>query len=457
MANVFGLNIPDEWIEAGQKAGSAALPAGYLQKLADDTGGGGLLGHTKYSDGRIMEHVDKQTGGFKLGYDQLYEAQPDGTYKYVGYKGQGFGGSNPTSGANVSSNAAAGGINRDAARIPGYDSFQSQLAAGAKGAAYRSAPQMQAATIDPTQQGQFRGMQMSLAQQLLAQSQGQGPSLAQMQLQQASDRNFSQALAMAQSTRGAGAAGAVRQLANQRASIGQQLAADSGMLRLQEQQQAQGLLGQVAGTARNTDVGLATSQAGLHQDAAGRNLGATMQQRELNDRAVQFYLAQGMTLAQAQQQAALEMERLIANNAIGQADIGLKRNDQNMQLYGAVAKGAGDTIATAAKAFSDERLKTDIKPAGKKLYELLDSAEAHEYRYKDPKHGSPRISSMAQELEKSELGRQMVEETPEGKRVDYGKGLGTMLASQAELHRRLKALESKPDSKPLPKLASKRG
>ena len=53
---------------------------------------------------------------------------------------------------------------------------------------------------------------------------------------------------------------------------------------------------------------------------------------------------------------------------------------------------------------------------------------------------------MAQELEKAgPVGRAMVEDTPDGKMVHYGRGLATMLAAQADLHARLKAVENKGD------------
>ena len=51
---------------------------------------------------------------------------------------------------------------------------------------------------------------------------------------------------------------------------------------------------------------------------------------------------------------------------------------------------------------------------------------------------------MAQDLEKAgPVGKSMVEDTPMGKLVNYGKGFGAVLAAQAHLNQRLKALESK--------------
>jgi len=48
---------------------------------------------------------------------------------------------------------------------------------------------------------------------------------------------------------------------------------------------------------------------------------------------------------------------------------------------------------------------------------------------------------MAQDLEKTPMGASFVQDTPNGKMVDYGHGLAAILASQANIHDRLKQLE----------------
>ena len=48
---------------------------------------------------------------------------------------------------------------------------------------------------------------------------------------------------------------------------------------------------------------------------------------------------------------------------------------------------------------------------------------------------------MAQDLEKSPMGASFVQDTPQGKMVDYGHGLAAILASQANIHDRLRQLE----------------
>ena len=113
-------------------------------------------------------------------------------------------------------------------------------------------------------------------------------------------------------------------------------------------------------------------------------------------------------------------------------------NDQNAQnaILGAVA-----TVA-AAWLTSDRRAKKKIKPAKTKAQEFLDSLKAYSYEYKDPdqpgaKHGEM-LGIMAQDLEKTSLGKQMVLDTPTGKMVDMGQGLAALLASQAYLNDQVK-------------------
>ena len=51
------------------------------------------------------------------------------------------------------------------------------------------------------------------------------------------------------------------------------------------------------------------------------------------------------------------------------------------------------------------------------------------------------VGVMAQDLEKTPMGASFVKDTPRGKQVDYGHGLAAILASQANIHDRLRQLE----------------
>jgi hypothetical protein len=97
------------------------------------------------------------------------------------------------------------------------------------------------------------------------------------------------------------------------------------------------------------------------------------------------------------------------------------------------------------KAVSDEEQKKGVKPASIRAF--LGELGAHEYEYKNP--GLPGagpgryVSPMAQELEKTAIGRSAVRDTPNGKMVDYAKLDGAMLAGLADVHHRLETLEKR--------------
>ena len=272
-------------------------------------------------------------------------------------------------------------------------------------------------------QYQARNMQMSLIQQLQDQAAGRGPSLAQMQLQRGTDANMANAMGMAAGTRGASAAGMNKGIQNQQAGIAQGMAGDAAMLRLQEQMAARNALGQQLGGVRGQD-----------QSFEGMDLQNRQFNSNLGTSNNQFYAGQANTMANSNAQRQADVQT-------AQAKLELEREKMlNEQARGNSPMGV---IGGVFASMSDERLKTDIKPGESKLYDFLDKLGSHDYKYKDSKHGSPRISPMAQELEKSDLGKPFVFEAEDGKAVDYGKGLGTMLASQAALHKRLKKLEGK--------------
>lgn len=102
----------------------------------------------------------------------------------------------------------------------------------------------------------------------------------------------------------------------------------------------------------------------------------------------------------------------------------------------------GSLGGSAATLFSksDERAKEDIErfDAG----EFLDSLTGYKYKYKDQSDGAGKqVGVMAQDIEK-EIP-QMVEDTPQGKVVDYSpeKTSGPIFASLADLNERLRRIE----------------
>lgn len=94
---------------------------------------------------------------------------------------------------------------------------------------------------------------------------------------------------------------------------------------------------------------------------------------------------------------------------------------------------------------SDERAKENISYAQNDLEDFMNALGAYSYEYKDKSHGEGRfISPMAQEFEKSKLGKDAVVETPSGlKMVNYGRIAGVQTAALALLNQKYNDLEKR--------------
>lgn len=227
---------------------------------------------------------------------------------------------------------------------------------------------------------QAKGAEVELINKLLGQMNGTGPSVANMQYQSAVEDALKANSAMAASARGVSNAGLMsRNVMDANSNIMNDMAKNSALNRIQEQQGAQQQLmnqiGQQRGVAAST--GMANAQNAM-------------------------------------------MQRQMDNQMIGNI-------------------GAG-----VATAFSDENLKTNKKKGNalRAVEEFLNSVEPSEYNYKGGDN-KDRLGVMAQDLEKSQIGNQMVTDTPEGKVVDYGQGFSAMMAGLAEMNKKIKKLEKK--------------
>lgn len=92
-------------------------------------------------------------------------------------------------------------------------------------------------------------------------------------------------------------------------------------------------------------------------------------------------------------------------------------------------------VSAAGAYFSDERLKTNIKPVPKaELNEMKKHLKAFAFNYINDKYGKGDwIGVMAQDLEKSKLGRTVVVENEAGeKTIDINKLMSLFLATMAE-------------------------
>jgi len=145
----------------------------------------------------------------------------------------------------------------------------------------RAAPQAGAAA----QSGYsgFRSNQAALISRLEAMANGQGPSLAKQQFEQATDRNMRGQQAMAASGRG----GPLAQLTavNNMASLGANAAQGSALARTNEQMQAIGQLGGVINQGRGADENTNMFNAGQQNNTSLANLDARLRAMGMNDQA----------------------------------------------------------------------------------------------------------------------------------------------------------------------------
>jgi hypothetical protein len=172
------------------------------------------------------------------------------------------------------------------------------------------------------------------------------------------------------------------------------------------------------------------------QNIANQGVNIANQQQMYNAGAKQQVLDNKFKQAGAQNAVSQNM----ANNYMGQA--------QAQQQADAATMGAIASVgAAAAGAPSDARVKMNVEEGGSSIKDMLDKLTAHKYDYKegiieDPSMEKPQLGVMAQDLEQSEMGSQMVEEDENGvKRVDYANNASTMMAALAELNERLNKLE----------------
>lgn len=124
------------------------------------------------------------------------------------------------------------------------------------------------------------------------------------------------------------------------------------------------------------------------------------------------------------------------------AETGAEANRERQRGFdrmASIAQGAGKMMAG-----SDKNNKKNIKDGSKEIESFLDALSSYQYDYKEGKGPKgKKVSVMAQDLEKTPVGKQMVKESEDGKMVDYGQGFAAMLASMQNLHERIKKVEGK--------------
>jgi hypothetical protein len=194
--------------------------------------------------------------------------------------------------------------------------------------------------VDETRSDEFRAKQLSLAQALEKQMNGEGPSLAGIQFQQDTDRAIKQQMAFAASNRNVNRALSGRQAMQNQAQLSQNAAQESAKQRFAEQLAAQQQLGTVVGQGREQDLNVAMANAGFSQQANVSNQSAFNQalitQAGLNQQAnlanQDAYNNQSIVQANLNQNANLSNQGALNTASLNQASL-----DQNANLANAQA------------------------------------------------------------------------------------------------------------------------
>lgn len=311
------------------------------------------------------------------------------------------------------------------------------------------------------------------------QASGQGPSLSENLLQDATDRGIKQIQGNIASQRGVPAGVALRTGAQAISDLQQQAVSDAANLRLQEQMEARKLLSDALASTRGQSMQTGQAAAGTRLQATGSagdlqgNIrGQDLASKEGSRADRQFQQGLRADVSESDRLAQMKKEALKSGQSLDVQQANLARDQAARQgqmdfisnIGGAAigafpmgGKSSGGTVSALPSSIgstvggsimgSDINLKKDIKKADTIIDEFLDKLKPYQYEYKeeikDELFGGEGkfVSPMAQDIEKSKMGGILVVDTPEGKMIDYDKAKGVTLASLGVLNERLKKLE----------------
>lgn len=261
------------------------------------------------------------------------------------------------------------------------------------------------------QQQRARQQQLGAYDLLYGAATGKAPSVAEQQLRQGQRQAMQDSMALAASSRSNPQAAARAAIgANARAQA--EASAQASMLRAQEQ-----------AAARNALMGAASQIRASDQQSVGQ--------------AQQLQLGAASSALDAQQARAGIAADVYAQAMSGDTQRALAREQARAQKQANTLSAIGQGIQAA----SDKRLKTNVRQGDELASAFLDSLSSKLYSYKD----SPNVDKlgvMAQDMEKSRLGKQAVTKDAHGMRfIDTEDATSALLAAVANLHGRLKKVE----------------
>lgn len=204
-------------------------------------------------------------------------------------------------------------------------------------------------------------------------------------------------------------------------------------------------LGAAASARGMSNVGLAQREAMQAGKEAGIDLGA----QSAIAKEQEMRAASEQLLRQAAAQRGVALGAAQANLEAGLAGSRMRSEFiSNLASSGAKAMSGGGAAASSDVSLK-ENMNQSEKSGSEMVEEFLNALKSYTYNYKDKENNGQKnpegkvTSVMAQDLEKSKLGKQMVIDGPDGKMVDYGQGMAPLFAAIAELNQRTKKLEKK--------------
>lgn len=217
-------------------------------------------------------------------------------------------------------------IDPNQARLQGGDFMRDYLRGQLGGVGGRQAPQVGAAQVAQGPQSQFRGQQQQLAGQLMGVASGQQMGAGEMAVRRQMQQAMAQQVAQSRMARGGNAAIAARAGARAMGDLGVNAAGQSAQAAMGDQTQARGLLAGVLGQGREQDIGLASQNAALQQQANLANQAAKLQQLGMNDEQIARLLGQMYGVDAAELQARLGV---------------MQGNQQQHGIFGDLLQAAG--------------------------------------------------------------------------------------------------------------------
>lgn len=215
--------------------------------------------------------------------------------------------------------------------------------------------------------------------------------------------------------------------------------------------------GQLGGQIRNQDFteksAVAQAQDQINkfntmnrQDVSNRNVNRNNEAQQTNLKEAQRVADTNVATRNTQQQYNKELLQNQFDNRLKLANGKSGVYNTQADYYRDQAKnrtGLTGTLISSGAALlaSDENLKKNVKPADIDLDEFLKTLTPYSFDYKDKKHGSKSVGVMAQDLEKSDAGSSIVEETEDGKMVDTKKAAMLALAGLARLNDKINKMD----------------